>query len=89
MFVFSPDYYSGSMQYPEFHVPHLRRPRGNRRVSTMQKTLDYLTGAYKANDQIYLSGEQMAARPFVASQAKANGMADGDEYLKVRQTRAK
>ncbi|CAM9443846.1 unnamed protein product [Pylaiella littoralis] len=48
-----------------------------------QKTLDYLTGAYKANDQIYLSGEQMAARPFVASQAKANGMADGDEYLKA------
>lgn len=48
-----------------------------------QKTLDYLTRAYKENDLIYLSGETMAARPFVAAQAKANNMVDGDEYLKV------
>ena len=46
--------------------------------------MDYLTRAYKENDQIYLQGEQMAARAFVAAQARANGMVDGDEYLKVR-----
>lgn len=45
--------------------------------------MDYLTRAYKENDQIYLQGEQMAARAFVAAQARANGMVDGDEYLKV------
>lgn len=55
-----------------------RRP-----VFALQKTLDYLTEAYKKNDPMYMTGEQMAARPFVAAQAKANGMADGDEYLKV------
>ncbi|CAM9886949.1 unnamed protein product [Laminaria digitata] len=48
-----------------------------------QRTMDYLTRAYKENDQIYLQGEQMAARAFVAAQARANGMVDGDEYLKA------
>eukprot|EP00752_Nemacystus_decipiens_P007725 g6907.t1 len=48
-----------------------------------QETLDYLTRAYKENDLIYLSGDTMAARPFVAAQAKANNMVDGDEYLKA------
>eukprot|EP00904_Undaria_pinnatifida_P005034 jgi/Undpi1/1660/HiC_scaffold_11.g05050.m1 len=48
-----------------------------------QRTIDYLTRAYKENDQIYLQGEQMAARAFVAAQARANGMVDGDEYLKA------
>lgn len=50
----------------------------------LQRTMDYLTRAYKENDQIYLQGEQMAARAFVAAQARANSMVDGDEYLKVR-----
>ncbi|CAM9948007.1 unnamed protein product [Ectocarpus fasciculatus] len=48
-----------------------------------QKTLDYLTKAYKENAPIYMSGESMDARPFVAAQAKANSMADGDEYLQA------
>lgn len=56
----------------------------HRRVCFLQRTIDYLTRAYKENDQIYLQGEQMAARAFVAAQARANGMVDGDEYLKVR-----
>lgn len=71
------------MQHRKFYVPHSRYPYAHRRIFAVQKTLDYLTRAYKENDQIYLSGEQMAARPFVAAQAKANGMVDGDEYLKV------
>lgn len=59
-------------------------------VGYSQETLDYLTNAYKENSQIYLSGERMAAtvermaaKPFVTAQARANGMASGDEYLQV------
>lgn len=73
-------------QHQKFHIPHSCCPCADRPVDALQKTLDYLTRAYKENDQIYLSGENMAARPFVAAQAKANNMVDGDEYLKVCHT---
>ena len=63
-------------------MPSSRRPAALP-VTALQQTLDYLTRAYKENAPIFLSGESMAARPFVAAQAKANNMADGDEYLQV------
>lgn len=53
----------------------------------MQRTMDYLTRAYKENMQIYLQGDHISARQFIAAQARANTMADGDEYLKVGRTR--
>lgn len=56
-------------------------------VSVPQRTMDYLADAYKGGKQLVLQGESMGARQFIAAQARANSMADGDEYLTVRGSR--
>lgn len=52
-----------------------------------QRTMDHLTRAYKEGDKFYLQGDTIPARQFIAAQARANNMIDGDEYLKVRRVR--
>lgn len=69
-------------------IQHYPRPRlcnvsGAGRPSLRQKAIDYLSDAFKEGKQILLEGKSLSARELVEAQAMANGMADGEEYLKV------